>query len=318
MTRKYNLILGITVVAINFISPQAEDSCAKQNSALFPEHKGTCPKSLEYVKNISCQIYNMVNLNCTWDMKTDAQYCFVLRNKSIVLPCSQYLTNEENQTIGCHVKDVVFHDQRIIRLQFSNTKCQIKKHVKLSDIEIMKPPINITIQSETGKVIMTWNRPPTGTQIVNIECFEYELKVLETETDVPFRIVTTDKREHTLYDLDKDKKYSIHIRGRKMKNCGQSKSWGEWSEPLFVGEDKKTTPSWIYLLTCIIAVVFILVISIYLIKRYATAVIPDPSSKLKFWFSSDLHFQKCAVPAQNECVPITEIEIVISSVDSSH
>ncbi|KAE8622334.1 hypothetical protein XENTR_v10005198 [Xenopus tropicalis] len=329
MTGKYNLILGIAVVATNFISSQAEDFCEKQNSIHFPEGNGRvggCRNSSTYINNISCKIYNFVNINCTWDMEANApkdiQYCFVLRIKRTLLPCSQYLTNEENETIGCHIKDVAFKDKPKISLQFSNTKCQCQcqKKFKVSDIEMMKPPINITKQSQNGKEIIKWSRSPTVQLIKNNACFEYELKVWETDKDVLFRNLTTSKTEHTFDDLDKDKQYSVQIRGRKIKNCGLSKFWGEWSEPLFIGEDKKKIPGWIFPLICIIVMVFVLGTLLYLLKRYTltffTAVIPDPSSKLKFWFSSsELYFQKCAVPAQHECVPISEIEIV--TVDSS-
>ncbi|XP_018101659.1 interleukin-5 receptor subunit alpha isoform X2 [Xenopus laevis] len=321
MTCKYNLILGITVVAIHFIFPQAEDSCEKQQPTRFPKHHGKdCPKSSGYITNVSCQIYNLTNLNCTWGIK-DIQSCFFFWIKGNMLPCSQYLKNEENKIIGCHMKVMDFEEQPKARLHFFNTECQITKAVKLSDIEMMKPPINITKESQKGKVIMKWSRPPTATTIVNSACFEYELKVLETETNVLFRTLITDKKEHTFHDLDKNKRYSIRIRGRKRVNCGQSKFWGEWSKPLFVGKGKKSFPSWIFPLTFVIVMVFTFVISLFLLKRFAwtffTAVIPDPSSKLKFWFSSsDLYFQ-CADAAQHECVPISEIEIVTSSMDST-
>ncbi|XP_075449431.1 interleukin-5 receptor subunit alpha-like [Ascaphus truei] len=280
----------------------------------------------EYICNVSCIIYNLTSLNCTWQIQKDApketQYSFSLRHRSDVFACQQYLTNQEKKNIGCHMKDVFSNAVkggnlgRKIEIQFSSHEVHLFKTFVTANIEIFNPPINVSLSPVNEDIKIRWS-PPLTVQSYSKNCFQYQIKLSETKKNPLIRVISSTEEEYLFADLDKHRRYSIQIRGRQ-KQCAKSKFWGEWSKPVFIGKDNEGIQAWLLLLIIMLCTFSIGVLTIYLWKRYTrklfNSAIPDPSQKIKYWMSSnDINYQKCVAVVHNECVPITLIEIVTAS-----
>ncbi|CAH2220541.1 interleukin-5 receptor subunit alpha-like [Pelobates cultripes] len=279
-----------------------------------------------YIYNTSCYIYNITSLKCTWSIKkeapNDTQYSFGLRFGTDVLPCQQYLTNQQNKNIGCNMTDVFANVDRSkmklkFTVQFSNHDMYFLKSFAYRNIEILNPPSKITLSTKKKILKIQWNQPPSIQENLESHCFEYQIKLLEMKNNLIFRIFNTSLEEHTFLDLDQNRKYSVQIRGIK-KLCAKSKLWGEWSEPLFIGSDNEGIPTWCFLLIIVICTCLFAVVLLYVLKRYNRklfdAAIPVPSTKLKYWISStEINFQKCVPVVPSESVPITDIEIILNT-----
>ncbi|XP_075052612.1 interleukin-5 receptor subunit alpha-like [Mixophyes fleayi] len=278
-----------------------------------------------YINNVSCALYNLTNLNCTWDLKKDApedtDYSFALRLRTKCLGCKQYF-KKQGKNIGCHMKDLFsIYDknenlQYKIRIQLFNHIYNFTKTFRTEIIEILNPPINISVSSENGNTKLEWYTPPSVISTPN--CFQYQIKVIETQINLIFKDITgIEVEEYIFSDLDKDKKYSVEIRARK-NYCAKSKYWGEWSKPVFIGKDMGVFPSWILILIIVIVSASLAILVVFLIKRYMKILcvtsIPYPSKKIKHWLSlNDISSQGCIAVHNEQSVPITEIEIVTAS-----
>lgn len=72
----------------------------------------------------------------------------------------------------------------------------------------------------------------TGIPWILIQCYIIVL------INVIFQNIVIEKQEHVFSDLDKNKKYSVQIRAKKIY-CANSKNWGEWSQPIIIGKGKQ-------------------------------------------------------------------------------
>ncbi|KAM4702234.1 interleukin-5 receptor subunit alpha-like [Discoglossus pictus] len=271
-----------------------------------------------YINNVSCVIYNVTSLNCSWALKNNipssTQYSFSLRHNSDWLTCKHCITTKRKKNIGCHMKDVFLEGEmkRRINIKFSNGEVTFLKSFLSASIEMLTPPINISLSlSEKGNTKIKW-QPPISTVTSNKDCFKYQIKLEEMKKDPLTRVIPCSKAEYLFSDLDKKSKYSVQIQGR---NCAGSKFWGEWSNAVYIGKENEGIQTWILLLIIVICTVFTGSLLIYLCKRYPgklfTTTIPDPSKKIKYWMSSsEINVQK-SVAGPNEVTPInTQIEIV--------
>ncbi|XP_063813424.1 interleukin-5 receptor subunit alpha-like [Pseudophryne corroboree] len=280
-----------------------------------------------YISNVSCAIYNLTNLNCTWDLKKDApedaNYSFGLRLRSRCLACKQYL-KKHGKNNGCHMKDLLstYQHENLhykIRIQFFNHLYNFTKTFRTEMIEILNPPVNISVSSVNGNINFSWYTPPS-VKPTPTYCFQYQIKVIETQTNILFKdIPDIEMEEYTFSDLDKDKKYSLQIRARK-NHCAKSKYWGEWSKPVYIGKDTQVFPVWTIILIIAIVSALLVILVVLLFKRYMKILfmtaIPDPSKKIKLWLTSnDNSSERCIATHDEQLVPITEIEIVTTSRD---
>ncbi|XP_053313326.1 interleukin-5 receptor subunit alpha-like [Spea bombifrons] len=280
-----------------------------------------------YIHNVSCKIYNITSLNCTWDIKqnapNDTQYLFSLRTGSDLLDCKHYLKNQENKNIGCHMKHVCTwkKNKHRIKVQLSNYERQLVRAFTVSNIEILNSPNNICLSSQNGITKMQWKQPLSVEGELNSYCFEYQIQLLEVKKDRLFRVINTTNTEYIFSDLDKGRKYAAQIRGRRNTYCGRSKFWGEWSEMIYIGKDNEGIQTWLLLVIIIFSTTCFGISVIYLLKRYNRKIfdldVPVPSRKLKHWMlSKEIDFQNCVADIFIESVPISEIEIVTTETNA--
>ncbi|KAM8977109.1 interleukin-5 receptor subunit alpha-like [Pelodytes ibericus] len=277
-----------------------------------------------YIYNTSCYIYNVTSLNCTWDIKKeapeDAQYSFSLREGAHWLPCKYYLTNQENRNMGCHLKhvfaNVTKNKMRLrIVIKLSRHGMDFFKNFRIANIQILNPPLNISLLYENRKRKIQWIQPPTLEDLSSF-CFGYQIQLFEVKKNELFRFFNTSDTEYILSDLDQNKKYSVQIRGQN-EHCAKSKFWGQWSEPVFIGKDNEGIETWVIFSIIIVCTTSTGVPLLYIFKRFSynrklfDTAVPVPSQKIKDWiFSTEINFQKCVSNIYSESVPITNIEIV--------
>lgn len=289
-----------------------------------------------YINNVSCVLFNITYLNCSWNFRTDApngtNYTFALRLNSKWLACTHYFKRYK-KNLGCYMQDV-FSDYKDdkplnrIRIGFFSDLHNFSKTFRPEAVEILSPPINIQVLSKNGNTIIKWH-PPASIAINGLQDgmtstydseeednFIYEIRVTENISKRIFRQTNdTEKEEQIFTDLAKDKKYYVQIRARH--RCG---FWGEWTSPVFINEDYNVFPGWILI---VIVPALFATLGLYLCKRYMKILlvtpIPHPSQNIKNWLymdgSNDIRPQ-ANIAAQNEqSVPLTEIEIVATTRD---
>ncbi|KAM5180141.1 interleukin-5 receptor subunit alpha-like [Mantella aurantiaca] len=279
-----------------------------------------------YISDVSCAIYNLTNLNCTWkwvkDAPLDVNYMFAIRLYDKTLACKKYL-NRHGRNIGCHMKNVFpkqnNNEIQKIRVWFYNNVTRLSKTFRTSTIELLNAPINISVISVAGKTKLEWLSPPSVNPVLS-KCYQYHIRVMETQTKKLLKnVIDFNREEYEFSDLDKDKNYSVQIRAKKIY-CAKSKYWGEWSQPIFINNDKEIFPIWIIILIIASISMVIVFLLIYLFRRYVKILIlvaiPDPSEKLKLSLSNNINAQRCIAVHNEQPVPISEIEIVSSLMDS--
>ncbi|KAM3934301.1 interleukin-5 receptor subunit alpha-like [Leptodactylus fuscus] len=288
-----------------------------------------------YINNVSCVLFNITNLNCSWNFATDTpedlDYSFALRLNSKWLSCRHYFKRHKKNT-GCYMQDVFsdYNDDtplKRIKIGFFSDFHSVTKIFSPEAVEILTPPRNIQVLLEDRNVIIKWFPPPsivfdvlqdgmTSTYDPEEEGnFVYEIRVIENKSKKIFRQPNyIEKEEQIFTDLAKDKKYCLQIRARH----NHSKFWGEWSEPVFINKDKNVFPEWILI---VIGPALFAALVFYLCKRYMKIMlltpIPHPSQNIKNWLytngSNDLRMQANIAGQNEQSVPLTELEIVTTT-----
>ncbi|XP_069801560.1 interleukin-5 receptor subunit alpha-like isoform X2 [Dendropsophus ebraccatus] len=292
-----------------------------------------------YINNVSCVLFNITNLNCSWSFRTDApddsNYSFALRLKSKWLACEHYLYRHKKK-VGCYMRDV-FSDNNNkmllnkIRIGFFSESHNFSKTFRPDAVEILTPPRKIVVVSENENTSIKWFPPASiaiqdgledgSTYDYGEDDFVYEIRVIENESKMIFRETNDIKREEQKFtDLAKDKKYYIQIRAKH--NNDYSKLWGEWSKPVYINKDLEydVFPEWI--LVVIVPTLFA-ALCFYLCKRYLKILlatqIPHPPQKIKNWLhmdgSNDIRLQANIAIQNEQTVPLTDIEIVTATRD---
>ncbi|XP_075706896.1 interleukin-5 receptor subunit alpha-like [Rhinoderma darwinii] len=294
-----------------------------------------------YINNVSCVLFNITNLNCSWNFRKDApndtNYSIALRLNFKWLACTNYIKRSK-KNVGCYMQDVFsnYKDATIlnrIRIGFFSDVHNFSKTFRPEAVEILTPPRNILVSSENESTIIKW-LPPASITIIDLQDgmtstsdseegdnFVYEIRVTEDKSNQIFRQINdTEKEEQIFPDLAKDKKYCLQIRARHRSKF--SKFWGEWTKPVFINKDNKIFPEWILIG---IAPALLAALAFYLCKRYIKILlvtpIPHPSQNMKNWLhmdgSNNLRPQAIITAQHEQSVLLSEIEIVTTT-DKKH
>ncbi|XP_067401836.1 interleukin-5 receptor subunit alpha-like [Emydura macquarii macquarii] len=277
-------------VKTQLLSKETEDIIEESNWTEF-----TYKAPPVYIQNLSCIIYNISNLNCTWDIKTeapvDAQYFLFYRQSRKEFECQLYLTNAKNKNIGCHMKELYFNPSEQIRfnitvkeLSNNSEKHSYYKKFKPQRLEKLNPPINVSIALENRSIKINWKPPPTIGSAFKI-CFAYQVKI----TDLEPIDVSEEEYVHPVHDPAK--RCVVQVRAKK-RTCLSNKIWSEWSEPVFINAEHKDNKMDIWQLLTLILFLSIGGLLIFLCRRYKwidtiVITIPHPSDKIITWLASD-------------------------------
>ncbi|XP_061844826.1 interleukin-5 receptor subunit alpha-like [Colius striatus] len=253
-----------------------------------------------YIQNLSCVIYNISFFNCTWYIKEEApeniQIFFSYRHIGKYFECQQYIKNAKEKNIGCLMKEMYFQPSRKINLNITvrdlgnNSRgLSYYKAFTPQTIEKLNPPINISIFLENRSIKMHWKPPPTIGSASN-KCFLYQVKI----TDRKVINVTAEKYEFPFHKPAK--KCAAQVRVKK-EICIRNKFWSEWSEPVFIHEEK-TVDIMLLSLTLLCLLIFLGGLLICVCRRYRcleviTMPVPQPSDNIRTWLAADeTHHQK--------------------------
>ncbi|XP_028943233.1 interleukin-5 receptor subunit alpha-like [Antrostomus carolinensis] len=253
-----------------------------------------------YIQNLSCIIYNISYFNCTWHSRAEApedmQIFFSYRHVGKDFECQQYIKNARKKNIGCHMKEIYFQPSRKINLNITvrhlrnnSSGLSYYKTFIPQTIEKLNPPINVSVSLENRSVKIHWKSPPTIGS-ASKKCFLYQVKI----TDRKIVDVTAEKYEYLFHKPTN--KCAVQVRVKK-EICIRNKIWSEWSEPVFI-QDEKTVDVMMPSLTFFCLLIFLGGLLIYAYRRYRcleviTMPIPHPSDNIKTWLAADeIHHQK--------------------------
>ncbi|XP_054239551.1 interleukin-5 receptor subunit alpha-like [Indicator indicator] len=284
---------------------------AKVKTQLFAKETGDIIKESDwteftykappvYIWNLSCIIYNISFLNCTWHIKAEApegiQIFFSYRHTRKDFECQQYIKNARKKNIGCHMKEKYFQPSKKINVNITvrdlinNSRgLSYYKAFTPQTIEKLNPPTNVSVSLESRSIKIHWKPPPTIGS-ARSKCFLYQVKM----TDRKIVDVTAEKYEYPFHKPEKT--FAAQVRVKK-DTCIRNKIWSEWSEPVFIPVEK-TVDMMLLSLTLFCLLIFPGGFLIWVCKRYRclkfiTMPVPHPSDNIKTWLTADeTHHQK--------------------------
>nr|XP_030133172.3 interleukin-5 receptor subunit alpha-like isoform X3 [Taeniopygia guttata] len=260
-----------------------------------------------YIQNLSCIIYNISFFNCTWHIKAEApediQIFTSYRHVGKVFACQQYIKNARKKNIGCYMKEIHFQPSRKINLNItvknlrnSSRELSYYKAFTPQAIEKLNPPINVSVSLENRSIKIRWKPPPTIGS-ARKKCFLYQVKI----TDHKIANVTAENYKYPFHKPAKRCAAQVRV---KKEICIANKIWSEWSEPVFI-HDEKTVDILMLSLALFCPLVFLGGLLIYACRRYRclevlTTPVPHPSNNIKTWLADESHHQGIFAAAHHD------------------
>ncbi|XP_032879205.1 granulocyte-macrophage colony-stimulating factor receptor subunit alpha isoform X2 [Amblyraja radiata] len=187
------------------------------------------------VSNFSCVLYNNTFMNCTWrpgkKVPTGTRYKMYCKQEDVEIKCAHYYTDLDGRQ-GCHIGENGIDPSEgvLICINGSNNSSPIRPYyteVIPRKIEKNNPPFNVEISSN---LTVTWEKP-SGC-VINNHCLVYQLQLTELdENNIEILHVKSDTK-FILINANSLKRFSVKVR-MKMKGCGESKYWSDWSNEAF-------------------------------------------------------------------------------------
>ncbi|XP_051500176.1 interleukin-5 receptor subunit alpha-like [Apus apus] len=252
-----------------------------------------------YIQNLSCIIYNISSFNCTWHIKAEApediQVFFTCRHVRKDFECQQYIQNARKKNVGCHMKEIYFQAARKIYLNITvrdlrnnSGGLSYYKAFLPQTIEKLNPPINVSVSLENRSIKIHWKPPPTIGS-ARRKCFLYQVKI----TDRKIVNVTAETYEYPFHKPAK--KCSAQVKVKK-EVCVRNKIWSEWSEPVFIHNEKTLDVMLLSLMVFGVLIFFgglICACRRYSCLEVITMPVPRPSDNIQTWLAADdIHHQK--------------------------
>ncbi|RMC06718.1 hypothetical protein DUI87_16162 [Hirundo rustica rustica] len=161
--------------------------------------------------------------------------------------------------------------------------------------EKLNPPINVSISFENRSLKIHWKPPPTIGS-ARKKCFLYQVKITDR------KIVNVTGEDYKYPFHKPEKKCAAQVRVKK-EICIANKIWSEWSEPVFI-HDEKTVDILLLSLALFCPLVFLGGLLMYACRRYRcleviTTPVPHPSDNIKTWLADETHHQQ-HMPTQVE------------------
>ncbi|XP_009928201.1 granulocyte-macrophage colony-stimulating factor receptor subunit alpha [Haliaeetus albicilla] len=280
------------------------------------------------IENFSCVIYNISLMNCTWqpgrDAPGDTQYFLYWQNSrntyDDAMECELYIKDENGRNTGCMFQNVRIEPEKAYFLVSGSSKDALiqlyDEYIQLYKIEILTPPLNVTVNCTRDSVgcIITW-QPPLTSHMKDTDCFQYQISIRnkddpkEAKKDDHSEEVRIDSYEFQNYN--EKKKYILKIRARG-KYCSVSSNWGEWSEPIEFGQGKDY---FIFVILFLIALgtISVALLQYFLFKRYCSfksifSPIPQPREKFDASTDEDIQTKYVNLPKTHCTEEITMVE----------
>ncbi|NWX33799.1 IL5RA protein, partial [Notiomystis cincta] len=255
------------------------------------------------VTNLSCvthvTIPGNVSLHCSWlpgqGAPEDTKYFLFYRYETHTEECPSYIQDKWNRNTECRfsstqIKPDEIDNLVVIHINGSSKRAAIKPFQQLFNqnaIEKVNIPRNISISLEQNDLLATWEKPISP---FREECFEYEFCLinLKSGNEQVLKISSNSFRLR----IDVSSRYSVRIRANHNHICRARGLWSDWSETIYVGQNKlENSIAWILtLLSVSMSCIFLLVVVICKINHVWSKLfprIPTPSNKFRDPFPVD-------------------------------
>ncbi|XP_005365014.1 interleukin-5 receptor subunit alpha [Microtus ochrogaster] len=231
-----------------------------------------------------------VSLRCTWlvgkDAPEDTQYFLYYRFGVWTEECQEYSRDTLNRNTGCWFPRTFINskgfEQLAVHINGSSKRAAIKPFDQLfapHSIDQVNPPRNVTVELEETSLYIQWEKPVSA---FPVHCFNYELKIHNTKNGyLQMEKLATNK---FISKIDDVSTYSIQVRAVVSSSCRVSGSWGEWSQPIYVGK-KKLLAEWHLIVfpatACFVLLIFSLICRVCHVWIRLFPPVPAPKSNIK-------------------------------------
>ncbi|KAM9320272.1 granulocyte-macrophage colony-stimulating factor receptor subunit alpha-like [Gastrophryne carolinensis] len=238
-------------------------------------------------ENLSCFIYNVTIMNCSWtvgkDAPKDVQYSLLLRHNDLTDTCEDYIVDSIGRQIGCSLipQNIDFSDDVYFQVVGYSNEASIQfldGHFKPNDYVILDPPRNISVTYNSNELEVTWKPPETKSDFSN-QAFVYSINISGVIKD------NKSGMSYIISDLKLHKKLIISLRARFADHL-PNRSWSRWSEPQTIDLGSGTSPENHYYLLVIgivpAALLLVLIVLCYRLKVWKRLFpqVPQPAIKL--------------------------------------
>ncbi|NXF93567.1 CSF2R factor, partial [Eubucco bourcierii] len=140
------------------------------------------------IENFACVIFNVSFMNCTWHVGSTAsgeiQYYLYWKTsrKEDFTGCQNYIKDIHGRHTGCRFQNVTI-ENKIADFLINGSKSgqniqSFKKKIPLYKIEILTPPLNITVNCTEASLgcEIQW-QPPRTSHVKGRGCFKYEIVI---------------------------------------------------------------------------------------------------------------------------------------------
>ncbi|NWW73680.1 IL5RA protein, partial [Climacteris rufus] len=215
------------------------------------------------ITNLSCvthiTISGNVSLHCTWlpgqGAPEDTKYFLFYRYETYTEECHSYTRDKWNRNTECrfsrtHIDPGKVDNLIVIHINGSSKRAAIKPFQQLFNqnaIEKVNIPRNISVSLEQNDLLATWEKPISP---FPKECFEYEFYFVNLKSGNK-QILKISSNSFRLR-LDGSSRYSLRVRAKHLHFCSASGFWSDWSQVLYVGQNKlDNSVAWILTLLCV-------------------------------------------------------------------
>nr|XP_020824139.1 interleukin-5 receptor subunit alpha isoform X2 [Phascolarctos cinereus] len=241
-------------------------------SAELPAHPGAPGTSVTNLTCVTNILRDDVSLRCTWfvgkNAPEDTQYFLFYRFDVYTEECQEYRKDSWNRNIACWFPKTAIdrqgRGQLAVHVNGSSKQITIKPLDQLFDlhaIDQVNPPVNVTAKLEGNRLFIQWEKPVSN---FPRQCFDYEVNIYNIRGDYS-KIQKIQGNSFNLV-IDPTCKHSLKIRATVHFSCRKNGLWSEWSQPIYVGEDKPTQlTEW--LLSVLMATACFLLLTLFFICR---------------------------------------------------
>ncbi|NWT70105.1 IL5RA protein, partial [Prunella himalayana] len=215
------------------------------------------------VTNLSCvthvTIPGNVSLRCTWlpgqGAPEDTKYFLFYRYETHTEECPTYTKDKWSRRTECRfsstqIKAGEIDNLIVIHINGSSKHAAIKPFQQLFNqnaIEKVNIPRNISMSLEQNDLLAMWEKPISP---FHEECFEYEFYLINLKSGNK-QILKISSNSFRLR-VDVSSRYSIRIRANHNPICCATGFWSDWSEIIYVGQNKlENSIAWILTLLCV-------------------------------------------------------------------
>ncbi|XP_042736822.1 interleukin-5 receptor subunit alpha isoform X1 [Lagopus leucura] len=269
------------------------------------------------VTDLSCvthfTISSTVSLHCTWlpgkGAPEDTEYFLFYRYETYMEECQHYIKDKWNRNTECRfsVTRIVpgeIDELIVIHINGSSKYAAIKPFQQLFNqnaIEKVNVPRNVTVFLEQNDLVATWEKPlstfPKG-------CFEYEFYLTNLKSGNK-QVSKTYSHDFRLR-IDVTCRYSIQIRANHYM-CAVNGFWSDWSEILYVGENKQENLIvWSLAVLCVSTCCTVTLIAIVCKSQHTWSKLfpPIPTPRIKFRDPFPNHYERaCSCPSETWLEP---------------